>query len=96
MVGLNPVLRAMDVALQLWIAQIAQGIDAANQLVELEDGPPRGIWLGISAQLADQRALGHLLETQRGDDLVEVGFLVRDGLPVDLADGANQAWVRIL
>jgi hypothetical protein len=43
------------------------------------------------AQLADQRALGHLLQAQRGDDLVDVGLLVDDRLPVDLADRADQA-----
>ncbi len=38
MIGLNAVLGTMDVSLKLWIAQIAQCIDAADQLVELEDG----------------------------------------------------------
>ena len=33
----------------------------------------------------------HLLQTQRGDDLVDVGLLVDDRLPVDLADRADQA-----
>jgi hypothetical protein len=32
-VGLDPVLRAVDMALQLRVAQVAQGVDAANQLV---------------------------------------------------------------
>jgi len=53
-------------------------------LVELEDRPPRRVWRGKGAQLADQRALGHFLQAQRGDDLVDVGLLVDDRLPVDL------------
>ena len=60
-------------------------------LVELEDRPPRRVWRGKGAQLADQRALGHFLQAQRGDDLVDVGLLVDDRLPVDLADRADQA-----
>ena len=52
-----------------------------------------GFGCGVGAQLADQRALGHLLEAQRGDDLVDVGFLVDDRLPVDLADGTDQAFL---
>src|SRR5262249_27128034 len=38
-----------------------------------------------------QRALGHLLQAQRGDDLVDVGLFLDDRLPVDLADRADQA-----
>ena len=49
----------------------------------------------IGAQLADQRALGHLLEAQRGDDPVDVGLLVDDHLPVDLSGRPNQA-LRVL
>jgi len=41
LIGLDAVLRAVRVALQLRVAQIAQGADTANQLVELEDGPAR-------------------------------------------------------
>jgi hypothetical protein len=37
MIGLDAVLGTMDVSLELWIAQIAQCIDAADQFVELED-----------------------------------------------------------
>ena len=43
MVGLDPVLGTMNVSLRLWIAQVAQGIDAADQLVELEDRLPRRV-----------------------------------------------------
>ena len=49
MVRLNPVLRAVDVTLQLRVAEVSQGVDAADQLVELEDRPPRRVRLGIGA-----------------------------------------------
>jgi hypothetical protein len=72
------------------LAQVTQGVYAPNQLIELEEGPPCGIRLGISAKLADQCALGYILEAQRGNDLVDVGFFIYDRLPVDLADGTDQ------
>jgi hypothetical protein len=37
--------------------------------------------------------LGQFLEAQRGDDLVDVVFLVQDGLPVDLTYGADQRFL---
>ena len=46
---------------------------------------------GVGAQLADQRALGHFHEAQRGDDLVDVRLLADDDLPIDLADRPDQA-----
>lgn len=91
MVGLDAVLRARHVSFHLRIAQVAQRIDAAHQLVEFEDRSPYRIRRRVAAQLADQCALGHFLEGQRGDDLVDVRLLVDDELPVDLADRPNQA-----
>lgn len=41
-IGLDPVLRAADIALQLWVAQIAQGMDATDEFIEFEEGTPRG------------------------------------------------------
>ena len=93
MVGLDPVLRAMDVALQLRVAQVAQGVEAADQFVELEDRPPCRVRSGVGAQLSDQRTLRHFLEAERGDDRVDVGFLVHNRLPIDRADGTNQAFL---
>src|SRR5271165_3547662 len=55
-VGLEPILRALDVTLQLRIADIPQGVDAADHLVELEDRAPRRVRLGVGAQLPDQGA----------------------------------------
>ena len=89
-VGLDTVLRAVHGAFELWVAQVAQRVDAADELVELEDRAPRWIRRGVGAQLADQRALGHLLQSQRGDDVVDVRFLVDDHLQIDLADRAHQ------
>jgi hypothetical protein len=56
----------MDGTLQLRIAQVAQCIDAADQFVELEYRFASSILLGIIAQLPDQRALGHFLESECG------------------------------
>jgi hypothetical protein len=47
-VGLDAVLRAVHVPLQLRVAQVAQRVDAADQLVELEDRPPRAVNRRIS------------------------------------------------
>ena len=47
-VGLDAVFRAVDITLQLGVAQVAQRVDAAHQLVELEDSPPRGVRCGVS------------------------------------------------
>ena len=58
MIGLDAVLRAVHVAFQLRVAQVAQRVEAADQLVELEDRPSRRVRRGKGAQLADQRALG--------------------------------------
>ena len=69
----SPILRALDVTLQLWIAEIPQGVDAADQFVELEDRAPRRVRLGVGAQLPDQGALGHFLEAQCRYDLIDVG-----------------------
>lgn len=91
MVGLDAILRAMHVPLQFRIAQVAQRVDAADELVELEDCAPCRIRRGVGAQLADQRALDHFLQAQCGDDLVDVGLLTDDELPVDLADRMDQA-----
>ncbi|GEO43231.1 hypothetical protein SAE02_73790 [Skermanella aerolata] len=46
--------------------------------------------LGQGAQFADQGGLAHLLETQRRDDPVDVGFLGGDQLAVDLAGRLKQ------
>jgi len=89
-VGLDTVLRAVHGAFELWVAQVAQRVDAADELVELEDRAPRWIRRGVGAQLADQRALGYLLEAQRGDDPVDVGLLINDDLQIDLAGWLDQ------
>jgi hypothetical protein len=84
-VRLKPILRALDVTLQLWIAEIPQGVDAADQFVELEDRAPRRVRLGVGAQLPDQGALGHFLEAQCRYDLIDVGVFIRDGWLVTAA-----------
>ncbi len=50
----------MHVTLQRRVAQVAQRIDAADQLLELEDRPPCGIRLGVAAQLSNQGCVGYL------------------------------------
>jgi hypothetical protein len=42
-VGLNAVFRAVDITLQLRVAQVAQRVDSANQLVILEEGLARAV-----------------------------------------------------
>ena len=38
MIGLEPVLRTMDISLQLGVSEVIEGVDAAHQPVEFEDG----------------------------------------------------------
>jgi DNA-binding protein HU-beta len=47
-VGFDTVLRAVHVAFQLLIAQVAQRVDAANQSVELEDRALRRVGCGVA------------------------------------------------
>ena len=56
MIGLNAVLRAVNITLQLRVAQVAQCVDTADELVELEDCAPRRVRRRIGAQLAVRRA----------------------------------------
>lgn len=93
MIGLNAVLRAVNITLQLRVAQVAQCVDTADELVELEDCAPRRVRRRIGAQLADQRALRHFLQAQCGDDSVDVRLLTDDELPVDLASRPDQAFL---
>lgn len=83
MVGLEAILRAVHVAFQLRIAQVAKRVDAADELVELEDRAPRRVRRGVGAQLADQRALRHFLQPECGDDPVDVRLLAMDEIAVD-------------
>src|SRR5260370_27333663 len=80
----------MDGTLQLRIAQVAQCIDTADQFVELEYRFASSILLGIIAQFPDQRALGHFLETERSNDLIDIAFLLEDQLPIDLTNRLDQ------
>ena len=75
----------MYITLQLRIAKVAQRIDAADQLVELEYRFASSILLGIIAQLPDQRALGHFLKAECGHDLIDIEFLLDDQLGVPLS-----------
>jgi hypothetical protein len=49
-----------------------------DELVELEHRAPRWVRRGVGAQLADQRTLRHLLESERSDDLVDVRLFADD------------------
>jgi hypothetical protein len=51
----------MDIALQLRVPDLVERVDAADQLIELEDCLSGRIVLRQGAQLADRRALAHLL-----------------------------------
>ena len=74
MIGLEPVLRTMDIALQLRVSEVIERVDAADQLVELEDRLSRRVMLRQGAQFADQRALAGFLKSKGGDDPVDIGF----------------------
>ncbi len=53
-------------------------------------------WIGVvGTQLADERALGHFLQAQRGDDAVDVRLFVDDRRQVDLPSRLDQT-VRVL
>lgn len=85
MIGLQPVLRPMDIPLQLGVSEVIEGIEAAHQFVELEDRLAGRVVRGQRTQLAHQGALARFLEPERGDDPVDVGLLRNDQLAVDPA-----------
>jgi len=85
MIGLDPVLRAVDVTLQLRAANILQRVEAAHQLVVFEDGLAGAVLGRERAQLVDQRGLAGFLERQGGHDTVEGIVLAGDQASVDLA-----------
>ena len=84
MVGFDTILGPMDIALQLRVPDVVERVDAADQLIEFEDSLSGRIVLRQGAQLADQRALAHLLEPQCGDDPVDIILLGDDQAAVDL------------
>ena len=90
MIGLEPVLRAMDISLQLRIAVVFEGVDAAHQLVELEDRLSRRVMLRQGAQFANQPILTGFLEPKSGDDPVYTGVVGDDRLAVDLSGGLKK------
>src|SRR3954451_24704552 len=84
-VGLDAVLRAVDVTLQLWVAEVIERVKAADQLVVLEDRLAGPVVRGQGAQFPHQGGLAHLFEPERGDDPVDAGFLRNDQRAVDPA-----------
>lgn len=64
MVRLNAEFRAVDITLQFRVAQVAQLVGRADQLVVLEERPARVVVAGQGEDLAHQYALAHFLETQ--------------------------------
>lgn len=89
-ISLDAVLRPVDVALQLRVADVLQRVEAAHQLVVFEDGPAGPVLGRQGAQLADQRGLARLLERQGGDDAVDDVLFGRDQAAVDLAGRRQQ------
>ena len=94
MVGLNAVFRAMDITLQLRIAQVAQRINRANQLVILEERLTRAVVAGQGADLAHQHALAHFLETQGGGNVIQVGFFSGNQMTVNRKRAMNPRLFR--
>jgi hypothetical protein len=60
-VGFDTILGPMDIVLQLRVPDVVERVDAADQPLEFEDRLSGRIVLRQGAQLADQRALAHLL-----------------------------------
>ena len=52
--------------------QVAQRINATNQLVELKDGLARAVMPGQGANFAHKDALAHLLQSQRSGNLIHI------------------------
>jgi hypothetical protein len=88
-IRLDAVLQAVHEALQLRVSEVVQRVDAANQFVVFEDRLPD--WIGVvGTQLADERARGHFLQPQSGDDAIDVIFFVDDARQVDLPGGFDR------
>ena len=49
-VGLNAIFRAVDVTLQLWVAQVAKRVNAADQLIKFKNGLARAV-MPVSSSL---------------------------------------------
>lgn len=62
-----------------------------DQLVELEDRLACAVVLRQGAKFPDEGTLGHFLEAERGDDLIDMAFFPDNQLAVDLADWLDQA-----
>ena len=60
MVGLDAIFRAVDISLQLRVAQITQRVDGADQFVELKDGLACAVMPRQGANFSHQYALAHL------------------------------------
>ena len=84
MIGLDPVLRAMDVTLQLRAADVLQRVETAHELVVFKDGLAGAVLGREQTQLVDQCGLAGFLERQGSDDAVEGIELADDQAPVDL------------
>src|SRR4051794_15626369 len=87
---IEPVLRTMDISLQLGVSEVIERVDAAHQSVEFEDRLAGWVVLRQRAQLSNQCALARFLEPKGGDDPVKVGFLGDDRLTVDLSSWLQQ------
>lgn len=75
----------MDISLQLSVSEVIEGVDAAHQLVELEDRLSRRVMLRQGTQFANQRVLTGFLESKGSNDPVEIGVPGDDCLAVDLS-----------
>lgn len=62
MIGFNPVLRSVDISLQLRATDVFQRVEAAHRLVVFEDGPAGAVLGRERAELVGQRGLAGFLE----------------------------------
>lgn len=90
MVGLNAVFRAVDITLKLRVAQVAQRVDRADQLVILEKGLTRAVVSRQGANFAHQHTLAHFLEPQGGSNVIQIGSFSGNQMTVDLPHRLNK------
>ncbi|RWA52279.1 hypothetical protein AU476_18115 [Cupriavidus sp. UYMSc13B] len=78
-------------------AQLVIRLDAVLRAVHEALQPWVSRWIGVvGTKLADECALGHFLEAQRGDDAVDVRLFVDDRRQVINLPGRLDQTVRVL
>ena len=92
----DPVLRFVNIRLQMMVADVVDRVDGADEPVEFEKSLAERMALRQGAQLPDKGALGHLFEAQSGYDPFQIFLLRGDQLAVDQSGGPQRAVRRRL